>query len=106
MNMKLILKNKEIILKDCIKFRDKLLGFMFKRNINYALRFKCKSIHTFFMKENIDIIITDKNNKVISIHNNFKQNRILINLKSYYIYELPKNYNTYKTGDILKFNNK
>ena len=41
-----------------------------------------------------DIIITDKDNKVINIYNNFKKNRILINLKSYYIYELPKNSNT------------
>lgn len=102
MNMKLILKNKEIILKECVKFKDKLLGFMFKKNINYALRFKCKSIHTFFMKENIDIIVTDKNNKVINVYNNFKRNKILINLKSYYIYELPKNSNTYKIGDTLK----
>ena len=57
--MKILLNENELVLKDCIKFKDKLLGFMFKKNINYALRFRCRSIHTFFMKENIDVIITD-----------------------------------------------
>lgn len=101
--MKLILKNNKIELKNCDKFKDKLLGFMFKKNINYALRFKCKAIHTFFMKENIDIIITDKNNKILYIYPNFKKNRILIKLKSYYFYELPKNTNTYKVNETLIF---
>lgn len=100
--MKLILKNNKIELKYCDKFKDKLLGFMFKKNIKHALRFKCKAIHTFFMKENIDIIITDKDNKILYIYKNFKKNRILIKLKSYYIYELPNNSNTYKINEILK----
>ena len=101
--MKLVLKNSKIELKKCDNFKDKLLGFMFKKNINYALRFKCKAIHTFFMKENIDIIITDKNNKILYIYHNFKKNRILIKLKSYYFYELPNNSNTYKVNETLIF---
>ena len=76
--MKLVLKDKELDLKDCHTFKDKLLGFMFKKNINYALRFKCKSIHTFFMKENIDVIITDKNNKVLYIYSKLPSNKICI----------------------------
>ena len=54
------------------------------------------------MKENIDIIITDKDNKILYIYESFKKNRILIKLKSYYIYELPNNSNTYKINEILK----
>lgn len=100
--MKIILENNELLLKDCQNFKDKLLGFMFKRNINYALRFKCKSIHTFFMKENIDIIITDKNNKVLYVYNNFKKNRILIKKNAYYFYELPNNTNTYIPNTTIK----
>ena len=102
MKMILSLKNKEIPLYICTSFKDNLLGLMGKKNINYALRFKCKSIHTFFMREKIDIVVTDKNNKVIAVYNNFKKNRILINLKSYYIYELPNNFNTYKVKDTIK----
>lgn len=100
--MKIVLNDKSLPLKTCISFKDKLLGFMFKKNIDYALRFKCKAIHTFFMKDSIDVIITDKNNKVIKIKNNMKKNKVLINLKAYYFYELPKNTNTYKLDDILK----
>ena len=101
--MKLILKNNKKELKKCDKFKDKLLGYIIKKNINCALRFKCRAIHTFFMRENIDIIITDKNNKILYIYNNFKKNRILIKLKSYYFYELPSNSNTYKVNETLIF---
>ena len=100
--MKLILKKKKINIIYYTKFKDKLLGFMFKKNFDYALRFKCKAIQTFFMKENIDVIITDKNNKILYIYPNLKKNRILIKLKSYYFYELPANTNTYKVNEILK----
>lgn len=100
--MKIILDNNELDLKDCIHFKDKLLGFMFKRNFNYALRFRCKSIHTFFMKKNIDVIITDKNNKILYIYNNLSKNKIIIKKDAYYFYELPNNTNTYKVKDIIK----
>lgn len=99
--MKMILNEKELVLKDCVNFKDKLLGFMFKKGINYALRFKCKSIHTFFMKENIDVIITDKNNKVLYVYNNLGKNKIIIKKNAYYFYELPSNTNTYKVNDII-----
>ena len=101
--MKIVLKNIELDLKDCTHFKDKLIGFMFKKNINYCLRFKCKSIHTFFMKENIDIIITNKNNKVLYTYNNLSKNKIIIKINAYYFYELPRNMNTYKKGDIITF---
>lgn len=99
--MKLILDDKKLLLKDCTKFKNKLLGFMFKKNINYVLRFKCKAIHTFFMREEIDVIITNKNNKVIYIYNNLKKNKIIIKKNAYYFYELPSNFNTYKINDTL-----
>lgn len=100
--MKLLLDSKEINLYNCTSFKNKFLGLMGKKNIDYVLRFKCKSIHTFFMKENIDIVITDKNNQVIFIYPSFKKNRVLIKLKSYYIYELPNKSNTYSIGETLK----
>lgn len=104
--MKIMLDNNELELKDCIYFKDKLLGFMFKKNIDYALRFRCRSIHTFFMKENIDVIITDKTNKVLYVYNNLSKNKIIIKKDAYYFYELPNNTNTYKVNDRIKLNNK
>ena len=77
--MKLIL-DKEINLKEANTLKKRLLGLMFKTNIQEGLVFKTKAIHTFFMKENIDVIITDKNNKTIAFYKNLKRNKIIINL--------------------------
>ena len=64
--MKLVYKEKEIELIDCVSFYSRLKGFMFKKNINNAILFnKCNSIHTFFMKENIDVIMCDKDNNIL-----------------------------------------
>ena len=49
-------------------FKDKLLGLMGKENINYGLLIKnCKSIHTYFMKENIDVLLLDQENRILFI---------------------------------------
>ena len=88
--MKLRFDNKEIELKEANNFFNKLLGLMFKKNFNFCLRLKCNGIHTFFMKENIDLILTDKNNNIIYIYQNFNKNRILLPKKNvFYTYELP-----------------
>ena len=88
--MKLKIDNKTIDLKEANTFFDKLIGLMFQTKINYCLRLKCNGIHTFFMKEKIDIILTDKCNNVLYIYENFKQNKILLPKKNvFYTYELP-----------------
>lgn len=86
------MKYNDIEIKEAKSFKDRLIGLMFKKNINYGLLFKnCKSIHTFFMKEEIDIIATDKNNNVIKTYKLVKPNRIIIAPKNTYnIYEMPK----------------
>lgn len=73
-------------------FKDRLLGLMFKKNINYSLVFnKCKSIHTFFMLEEIDIIAFDKNDNILKVYKNVKPWRIIIAPKgTKKIQELPK----------------
>jgi len=64
--MKIVINDKEINIKNCTSFKDRLLGFMFKKNITSALLFeRCNSIHTLFMKEDIDVIGLDDNNKVV-----------------------------------------
>lgn len=102
--MKLIYKNKEIHLTECKSFYTRLMGFMFKKNIKNALLFnKCNSIHTFFMKENIDVIMCDKNNNILYFYKNLKKNKIILPKKKVYkVYETPSNYFEIKINDQLK----
>lgn len=73
-------------------FRKKLIGLMFKKNITYGLLIKnCRSIHTFFMKEKIDIIAVDNNYNIVEKRKNVSPNKIIIFKKRVkHIYELPK----------------
>jgi len=90
--MKIIVNKKIIPLKIANSFWTKLKGFMFKKNIDYALLFKnCNGIHTFFMKEEIDVILTDKDNNILYLYPSLKKNKILLPKKNVYnTYELPK----------------
>ncbi len=103
-DMKLIIENKSIPIKKCTSFKDKLFGVMFKKNIDYGIVLeKCGSIHTFFMKENIDVIMTDKNYKVLFIYNNLTKNKVILPKKNvYYTFEIPSGLNNYKINDKLK----
>lgn len=77
-------------IKTADKFFEKLKGLMFIKNFNYILKLKCNGIHTFFMKTNIDVILTDKNNKILYIYRNVKPNRIILPKKNVtYTYETP-----------------
>ena len=74
---------KSIDLENCNTFLKRLLGFMGQRNINKALLFEnCNSIHTFFMKENIDVIMCDKNNKVVYFYKNLTKRKIIFPKKN------------------------
>lgn len=90
-------------------FKDKLIGLMFKENIDYGLLIKnCKSIHTFFMKESIDVVLLDTNNRILMINRNVKPNKILIfnNKNKCNILELPNNTSiNLKVNDIIDINN-
>lgn len=99
--MILHLNHKDIEVKNCIKFKDRFIGLMFKKNITPYYFPHCNSIHTFFMKANIDVIMTDKNNKVIAIYNDVSKNKIIINKKAYNTLELPSSKYKIKLGDIL-----
>lgn len=95
----------EINVKLCNNFKDRLLGLMFKKEkLDYGLCFpKCNSIHTFFMKQNIDIFMTDKNNKVIYIKKNLKPWKVILPKKNvYYTYEFSTDLIDYKIGDVIR----
>ncbi len=94
----------EINVKLCSNFKNRLLGLMFKKEkIDYCLCFpKCNSIHTFFMKQNIDVFMTNKNNKVIYIIKNLKPWKLILPKKDvYYTYEFSTGLVDYKVGDII-----
>ena len=89
--MDIIKDNVKLKIKVCNNIFNRFLGFMFKKNINYGLCFpKCNSIHTFFMRIPIDVIMTDKDYNILYIFKNFKPNKIILPKKNvYYTFELP-----------------
>lgn len=92
-NMDIIVNKNKIELKYANNFFKKLLGLSFKKNINYCLCFKCNGIHTFFMKEKIDVILTDKDNNILYTFYNLNKNKIILPKKNvYYTYEFPNNF--------------
>ncbi len=101
--MKLIVNNKEFNLVIAKSFFKKLSGLMFKKEISENLIFiHCSSIHTFFMKKNIDVIFFDKDKNFLELHKDVKKNKILICKKAYYTVEVKSNYIKYKDDNIIK----
>lgn len=90
--MKISVNNKEFNVEIADTFKKRLFGLMGKKNIKNGLYFpKTNSIHTFFMKEDIDVIMIDKENNIVYFKENLKKNRILIKKKAYHTIELPHN---------------
>lgn len=104
--MYLINSKDKIIIEECNTFGKRFKGFMFeKKKIITGKRFpRCNSIHTFFMFQNIDIIMTNQNNQIIKMYPNLKKERIILPKKHvYYTYELPLDTcNHYQIGEYLK----
>ena len=76
--MELIYDKKKIYLKECKSFFSRFKGFMFDKKIEKALLFdRCNSIHTFFMKKNIDVIMCDSDNRVLFYYRDLKRNKII-----------------------------
>ncbi len=92
--MKIVYKNKEIELYECKSFFTRLKGFMFTKKIDKALLFnRCNSIHTFFMKANIDVIMCDKDNKILYYYHNLTKNKVILpKINVYKVIELPVDY--------------
>lgn len=102
--MYLVFKDKKIFLRECNSFFSRLRGFMFFKDIDHALLFKrCNSIHTFFMRRNIDVIFCDKDNNVLYYYNNLGANKIILPKKGVFcVYEIPVNYFDLKVNDRLE----
>jgi len=102
--MKLIYQNKEINLIDCKSFFSRFKGFMLTKNIDKALLFNnCNSIHTFFMKKNIDVILCNKDNEILYYYNNLSPNKIILPKKNVSkVFELPTNYFNIKLNERME----
>ena len=99
--MKIIYHNKELEGKECKTFKTRLKGFMFQKNIKTFLYFNhCNSIHTFFMKENIDVLLCNKENKILYLYKNLSPNKMILPKKNVTkVYELPTNYFNFKINE-------
>ena len=86
-------------------YMQKLTGLMGKKNINYGMFFPgVSSIHTFFMKESIDVIGLNDAMIVTSIYENVRPNKILILKNASHTLELPKGESKrYNIGQKVKF---
>ncbi len=74
-------------------FKQKLIGLMGKKNIDYGMFFpNVNSIHTFFMRENIDILGLDKDLKIKEKYLNISPNHTIFLKKSVHTLELPAGY--------------
>ena len=90
--MEIIINNQKYDVDEANNFKKKLFGLMGKKEIKKGLFFSnTRTIHTFFMKCNIDIIMIDKNMKIVLIKKNYPRNHILIKLKAKHTIELPAN---------------
>ncbi len=106
--MYIVLENKKYEVKKCDTYKSRLLGIMFKKKkINKIYFFpKCNSIHTFFCFQNIDVVMTDKDNKIVMIKYNVPKNKIINYKKAYNTYEFPIGLILkYKIGDYLEIKN-
>ena len=99
----MLIENQNIEIKECHGFCSHLKGLMFQRNLPYALKLRCNGIHTFFMYENIDVVLTNRDYKILKIYHALAPNRIIWPKKNvYYTYEFPAGFiKNLKPGDTL-----
>lgn len=75
-------------------FFKKFLGLMFKKNIDYGMFFSnTNKIHTFFMKESIDVYGLDNNYVVRDIYVGIKPWKIVFLNNSKHALEIPTDSN-------------
>ncbi len=97
--MYLKIKNKKIEIYKLTKFTERFKGLKFiLEPIDYGLYFPNKRwISTNFLCQNIDIVLTDKDNIIISIMENVKSEKYIFKFKTKNIYFLPLGTSKYLT---------
>lgn len=99
--------DENIKVKIANNFFKKLIGFMCKKDFDYGIIFpKTNSIHTFFMKENIDVLMCDRDFKIIYYYKDLGKNRVILpKRKVYAVIELPVNYYSFEIGERIVIKN-
>ena len=99
--MKLSYGNKSIDIYECKSYFSRLRGFMFTKEINHGLLFNhCNSIHTFFMKTNIDVIMCDDDNTILYYYPNLSKRKVIWPKKgATKTIELPTDYFKFKANE-------
>ena len=103
--MYISLNNKKIKVEEYHKFIERFKSFKFYlEKIDFAIKIpRKKIINTYFFCQKVDICVTDKNNKIIKLYENFKSEKLRIKFKAYNIYYLPLNTAKYlQLNTILK----
>ena len=112
--MKLYNSTQNCLIADEVKIADnfisRTIGLISKKEIlepEGLLIKPCCSIHTFFMKFDIDVLFVNRKNEIIALYENVKPWKILpIHLTSQYVVELPTGIISSKQifkGNILKY---
>ena len=112
LDMKIVSKNTTIAenVKVAYSFLSRLIGLMFSKGLvgfDALLIRPCNSIHTFFMRYNIDVVFLDKQMRIVSIIRNIKPWRMTwIYFKSHQVIEmaggsLPQNINEGETLEVV-----
>jgi uncharacterized membrane protein (UPF0127 family) len=106
--IKTIEYNSKFITGDMIianSFIKRFLGYMFRTKPHHAaiMITPCNSIHTFFMKFEIDVIFLNEENKVIKKISRLKPRKIILPIKdTKYIIEGEKGiFECVKEGDVV-----
>ena len=92
--MKVFNKNKKILLAENLQeaktFSDRFLGLLKKSNTRGSIFRTRFGIHTFFMKESIDVIVLDNNFKVVKIATVGPNKSFFWNPRYSQVLELPR----------------
>lgn len=103
--MKIKGKTKDWEVIYCKNFLSRLKGNMGKKEIDNVLQFpKCNSIHTFFMRSAIDVVMISESGIVLHCFPKVSKWRIIWPRKNVYaILEFPPGENQYHIGDQIEY---
>lgn len=105
--MHLDIQGKRIVIFSCTTLFRRFLGLMGKKDFDYGLCFpRCNSIHSFFMRENISVIMTDRSHHILYLYRSLKPWKVILPKRNvYYVYELPIcDLSMFQVGDVLLVN--
>ena len=94
--------NKKIDIKCCTSFIDRFKSLKFiLEKLDYGIMIpKKKFINTYFFCQRVDVCVTDKDNKIVILYENYNSEKHKFKWKFYNIYYLPLDTVKYlKVGD-------